>query len=102
MSLQGYQLYNESLKNKIKLPDNYEGYSFHSYNTQPLPTENLSAANILKLRDEKFIEYHTNDAFLKRIKEKFGDKALTNILLMTKVKLKRKIIQENEITLKND
>ena len=30
----------------------YEGYSFHSYETLPLPTEKLSAEEIIVLRDE--------------------------------------------------
>ena len=44
MALPGSELYKNAVKNKIKLPDNYDGYSFHSYSTQPLPTEKLTAA----------------------------------------------------------
>tara|TARA_B100000989_G_scaffold191671_1_gene144458 strand:- start:10333 stop:11871 length:1539 start_codon:yes stop_codon:yes gene_type:complete len=95
MALPGSELYKNALKNNIKLPDNYDGYSFHSYTTQPLPTEKLSAAEILKLRDEKFIEYHSNDNFLNKIEKKFGIDARRNIEEMTKFKLKRKIIEKN-------
>ena len=38
-------LYKDALEKGIKLPENYEGYSFHSYETLPLPTEKLSAKN---------------------------------------------------------
>tara|TARA_B100000886_G_C20426272_1_gene494211 strand:+ start:6108 stop:7655 length:1548 start_codon:yes stop_codon:yes gene_type:complete len=95
MALPGSQLYKKALDDKIKLPENYEGYSFHSYNTQPLPTDHLKAFEVLKLRDEKFIEYHNSKNFLDKIEKKFGHKARENIEDMTKIKLKRKIIDEN-------
>lgn len=98
MALPGSQLYKEAIKNNIKLPDNYEGYSFHSFNTQPLPTENLSASEILKIRDENFIKYHNHAPFLKKIKLKFGENAVKNIKEMTKVNLKRKIFLDNNNT----
>ena len=50
MALPGSQLYKDALKNGSKLPDSYEGYSFHSYETQPLSTETLSAKEIISLR----------------------------------------------------
>ena len=78
------------------MPENYEGYSFHSYNTQPLPTEKLSAAEVLKLRDEFYIKYHTNIKFLEKVEKKFGLEARNNIKKMTEIRLKRKIIEEQE------
>ena len=100
MALPGSELFKNELKNNIKLPDTYEGYSFHSYSTQPLPTENLSAAEILKLRDEKFIEYHTNNNFLDKIEKKFGRAARKNVTEMKKIKLKRKIIEKAILEIK--
>lgn len=91
MALPGSALYKEALSSNIKLPETYDGYSFHSYNTLPLPTQNLSAAEILKIRDDKFYEYHSLESFKKKIKEKFGEKAVKNIEEMIKIKLKRKI-----------
>ena len=52
MALPGSQLYKNEAEKKHKLPDSYESYSFHSYETQPLSTSSLSAAEILKFRDE--------------------------------------------------
>ena len=83
------------IEKNTPLPKNYEGYSFHSYETVPLPTEKLKAYEILQMRDDAFINYHTNENFLNLIKKKFGPKAVNNILDMTKIKLKRKIIEEN-------
>jgi len=91
MALPGSQLYKNAVDQKIKLPENYEGYSFHSYNTQPLSTASLTAGEILKIRDQKFLEYHTDTKFLNKIKEKFGDNAVKNIKDMTDITIKRKL-----------
>ena len=95
MALPGSQLYKNAVENNYKLPDRYEGYSFHSYETQPLPTDTLSPEEILEYRDKSFNNYHTNQAFLEKIEEKFGKKATENIKNMTKVTLKRKILGHN-------
>ena len=91
MALPGSFLYKDALEKGIKLPENYEGYSFHSYETLPLPTEKLSAKEIITLRDEAFNRYHNHKPFLQLIEKKFGKKAAENIIEMTKIKLKRKI-----------
>ena len=97
MALPGSKLYYEAMLNGIKMPDNYVGYSFHSYNTLPLPTKELSAAQILSFRDQAFIKYHTNRKFLDRIENKFGVLAKENILNMTKIKLRRKITENQNL-----
>jgi len=94
MALPGSQLYKNALDKGIELPENYEGYSFHSFETLPLPTETLSAKEVITLRDEAFTKYHTHKPFLKLIENKFGKIASDNILQMTKIKLKRKIKNE--------
>ncbi len=95
MALPGSLLYKQAVEKNIDLPKSYSGYSFHAYDTICLPTEKLKAWEVLKLRDEAFINYHTNSKFLERIKSKFGDKAVKNISEMSKIKLKRKIVEEN-------
>jgi len=95
MALPGSQLYKEAVEKKINLPENYEGYSFHSYNTLPLSNKNLTAAQILKFRDEAFTKYHKYRPFLNKIKKKFGEEAVKNIKSITEIKLKRRIIEEN-------
>ena len=91
MALPGSQLYKDAVDKGIKLPESYEGYSFHSFETVPLPTESLTAKEIITLRDDAFTKYHTYKPFLKLIETKFGKIAADNILQMTKIKLKRKI-----------
>ncbi len=94
MALPGSPLYYEALKKNIKLPEKYEEFSFHSYETLPLPTKELKAYEILEARDRKFLEYFSNSVFLDKIEKKFGQVAVSNIQEMNKVKLKRKIIEE--------
>ena len=93
MALPGSQLYKTAVLNNYPLPDTYTGYSFHSYDTLPMPNENLSASEILKFRDQAFTEYHTNPRFLERIEKLFGADAKESIIEMTKIKLKRKILE---------
>tara|TARA_R100000008_G_scaffold65035_1_gene42044 strand:- start:94 stop:912 length:819 start_codon:yes stop_codon:yes gene_type:complete len=92
MALPGSLLYREAIEAGHELPSDYAGYSFHSYNTKPLPTEYLQPAEILKFRDDAWHDYHTSEKFLERIEERYGTIARDNILEMTKIKLKRKIL----------
>lgn len=91
MALPGSKLYKDSVMNNIKLPKNYEEFSFHGYNTLPISTETLSTSEILKFRDNAYDVYHRNPKFLEKIKNKFGQSEVDNILEMLKIKLKRKI-----------
>ena len=94
MALPGSRLFKIAKENGTKLPESYEGYSFHSYDCIPLPTEKLQAYEILELRDQCFVDYFTNEKYLFTVKKKFGEEAAKNILEMSKIKLKRKIIEK--------
>ena len=91
MALPGSLLYKKALEEGIELPSSYEGYSFHAFETLPLPTEQLKASEIISLRDDAFNKYHNHKPFLNLIEKKFGKKAADNIVEMTKIKLNRKI-----------
>lgn len=97
MALPGSQLYSRALEKGYPLPQDYAGYSFHSYDTLPMPTEHLSASEVLSFRDQAFTAYHTNQRFLDRIGQKFGSKAVQNIDEMTKLNLKRRIVEDSEV-----
>ena len=94
MALPGSKLYKEAVTNDIPLPNGYEGFSFHGYETLPLPTKTLTAAEVLEFRDKAFEEYHSYPPFLEKVKSKFGQVAVDNINEMLTVKLKRRIIDE--------
>ena len=95
MALPGSALYKDAIEKGYQMPDSYAGYSFHAYETLPMPTEYLTPAEILDFRDKAFIAYHSNPGFLDSIKDKFGPNAVSNIESMLEVTLKRKIIEES-------
>jgi len=94
MPLPGSALFKHALEKGHDLPKTYEGYSFFSENTLPLPTESLTSTDILKFRDEAFTVYHTNPSFLEKVQSKYGEMASNNIKQMTKIKLRRKLLDE--------
>jgi anaerobic magnesium-protoporphyrin IX monomethyl ester cyclase len=89
----GSQLYKQVLAKGIKMPQKWQDYAQHSYEFLPLPTESLSPAEILEFRDKVFQEYFTNPKYLKMVEDKFGEGARQHIEDMTKIKLKRRILE---------
>ena len=92
MAYPGSPLHLQALENNWKLPDKYEGYSQHSYETLNLSNDNLTAREILKFRDEAFIEYNSNPEYLNLLETKFGTRAKDNMIDTLKIKLKRKLL----------
>ena len=67
MALPG-SLYKNAKENKQFYLQTMRGIRF-TLETVPLPTDKLKAYEVLKLRDEAFIKYHTNENFLNLIKK---------------------------------
>ena len=93
MAYPGSKLYTEAISRGWKLPDSWIGYSQHSYETTPLPTETLTGAEVLAFRDQAFKEYFYSHAYLDMVKTKFGDAALDEIRVMLSHNLPRKILE---------
>jgi len=93
-ALPGSPLYYEAQKNNWKLPDSFDAWSFHSYNCQPIPSNFVTAKDILRFRDEAWHKYHNNLEFQKLIQHRFGINAINNIKEQSKIKLKRKLLDE--------
>src|ERR1700677_526861 len=93
-ALPGSPLYYTAKQNGWKLPDDYAGYAFLSYESQPLPTRHLSAAEVLRFRDDAWRQYFTNPAYLELVGKTFGAEQRKNVEAMTKIQLKRKLIEE--------
>ena len=91
-ALPGSPIHNEAKNKKWKLPDTFEGYGFLSYECQPLPTNYLKAEDVLKFRDDAWLKYFTNKDYLQLVEDKFGSKQKKNVIEMSKIKLKRKIL----------
>ncbi len=97
MAYPGSPLHGIARKEGWKLPEQYSGYSQHSYYAQPLPTKYLPAEEVLAFRDKAWHAYHTSPKFLALLKEKFGQKAYDETLKSTQIKLKRKILEEKAL-----
>ena len=91
-ALPGSPMHNKAVKNEWALPDSYEGYAFLSYESQPLPTNHVSAAEVLKFRDEAWQRYFTNPAYLDLVEKRFGLTERRNVEEMASIHLKRKIL----------
>ena len=90
MAYPGSQLYDTAVKEGWRLPDNWNGYSQHSVDTLPLPTNHLSASEVLRFRDEAFHTYFSNSNYLNMIAEKFGPETAQHIREMSSHRLERK------------
>jgi len=87
----GSELYKIALDKKLPLPENWENYSQHSYGFVPMATDNLTAIEILRFRDNAFNLYFNNENYLNMIEQKFGFKTVEHIKEMSKINLKRKL-----------
>jgi radical SAM superfamily enzyme YgiQ (UPF0313 family) len=92
MALPGSPLYLKAKAESWALPTQYSQYGFLSYDCLPSPTYHLSAAEVLKFRDDAFHTYFEGERFQNMIQQKFGDAAVANIKKLTKIRLKRKIL----------
>ncbi len=90
MAYPGSQLFEDAIKQGIKLPEKWHGYAQLGYETLPLPTKYLSAADVLRFRDRAFVEYFSNPKYIEMIREKFGPRVVEHINGMLKHKIQRK------------
>jgi radical SAM superfamily enzyme YgiQ (UPF0313 family) len=91
-ALPGSPLHRDARKKGWRLPDTYEGYGFLSYESQPLPTNRLTAAEVLKFRDDAWSEYFTRPEYLALVERRFGAEQRRNVETMATVRLRRKLL----------
>ena len=92
MALPGSPLHKTARQNGWPLPNSFEGYSFLSYECLPLPTKHISAADVLRFRDQAFYKYFDRPEYLSLVEKRFGAKQKENVLDLLKVKLKRQLL----------
>ena len=93
MAYPGSKLYEERKANILWLPNSWDRYSQHGYNTQPTPTKYLFSRDILAFRDDAFHEYFQSSKYLDMIGSKFGNKVIEHINKMTEYKLERRLLK---------
>lgn len=89
MAYPGTSLYDQAVKESVELPKTWSGFGQYSADSKPLPTRYLKSWEVLKFRDEAFMEYYTNPAHLKMIEEKFGAEAVALIRKILAIKIPR-------------
>ncbi|HEX9461626.1 MAG TPA: radical SAM protein [Alphaproteobacteria bacterium] len=94
MAYPGSPLYKLAVEKGWGLPDSWGGYSQHSFDCKPLPTEKVPAGAVLKFRDDAFHEYFSNPRYLDMVTQRFGWDTRQHIEKMTQHRLKRKLVDE--------
>jgi radical SAM superfamily enzyme YgiQ (UPF0313 family) len=94
-ALPGSPLYYTAKQNGWKLPGSYAGYGFLSYESEPMPTKHLSAAEVLRFRDQAWRKYFTNPAYLELVAKRFGPQQRQNVEEMSKITLRRKLLGDS-------
>ncbi len=84
MAYPGSKLHEQASAARLRLPEDghspgWIGYSQHSYECQPLPTETVSAADVLKMRDQAWYDYYDRPEFRAMIEQKLGPAALATV-----------------------
>jgi anaerobic magnesium-protoporphyrin IX monomethyl ester cyclase len=90
MAYPGSQLYNDAVSKGWPLPEAWSGYSQHAVDTLPLPTKYLSAAEVLRFRDEAFQVYYSSPNYLDMISRKFGAETRAHLHAMACHRLERR------------
>ncbi|MBI3351124.1 MAG: cobalamin B12-binding domain-containing protein [Nitrospirae bacterium] len=89
MAYPGSKLYNLAIEKGWALPEKWHGFSQHGIDTLPLPTEHLTAGQVLRFRDEAFQTYFNNPKYLSYIEEKFGQETVAHLKEMVSHKIER-------------
>ena len=92
-ALPGSPLYLFAKDKKWDIPKEYEEFAFLSYACKPLRTKYLTAREVLNFRDEAWHKYFSNKSYLSLVEKKFGKTAKKNIIDLSKIRLKRKILE---------
>lgn len=94
MAYPGSPLYRLAVERGWALPESWSGYSQHSYDCLPLPTEKLGAGDVLRFRDEAFDRYFHGKRYLDMVTQKFGWETRSHVERMARHRLRRKLLDE--------
>lgn len=89
MAYPGSPLYGTAVEVGWDLPESWSGFSQHSFDCRPLPTEHVSAADVLRFRDDAFHEYFAGKRYLDMATQKFGVETRRHIEQMAEARLQR-------------
>lgn len=93
MAYPGSPLHATARQNGWKLPEDgpgWIGYAQHAYDCLPLPTETLTAEQVLDFRDRAFVEYFSDPSYRMMIQRTFGQRTDAEIEAMLSHTVRRK------------
>ena len=76
MAYPGTELYKYALQEGLPVPESWSGFGQYSADALPLPSKYISAPEILRFRDEAFIDYFTHPPYLRLMEKTFGTDAV--------------------------
>jgi anaerobic magnesium-protoporphyrin IX monomethyl ester cyclase len=91
MAYPGSQLYRMALEQGWALPDRWSGFSQHALHALPLPTRHLSAAQVLRFRDDAFHQYFASPRYLEMVESRFGAATREHVEGFARVRLPRAV-----------
>ena len=92
MAYPGSALYGAATAEGWQLPESWHGFSQHAYDTLPLRTHHLSAAEVLEFRDDAFHHYFAQPRYLAMLEEQFGPRVRRHVEALTETQLRRKLL----------
>lgn len=93
MAYPGSPLYTMAKTREWTLPARWSGFSQHSYDCQPLPTERVSAAEVLAFRDNAFHRYFESHRYLDMVAARFGAETREHVAAMARTRLRRRLLE---------
>lgn len=94
MAYPGTELHEQARREGQTLPDTWTGYGQYSFDALPLATRHLRSAEVLKFRDEAFVEYHTYPPYRERLRSLFGREAVDYVDRILGIKLRRRLLEK--------
>lgn len=91
----GTPLYEKYVRsNIITEPSNWAEYSLYGYDCKPCPTKYLTREEVLRWRDDKYIEYYKRKEYLSMMEKRFGAVTKDHVFAMAQQHLTRKLYEE--------
>ncbi|HQR16375.1 MAG TPA: radical SAM protein [Nitrospira sp.] len=95
MAYPGSALYGLAKQHQWRLPDDqggpgWIGYSQHAYECLPLPTDSLTATQVLDFRDRAFLEYFGHPSYLAMLQRTFGTRIVAHVAEMCRHQVRRR------------
>ena len=97
MAYPGSPLYSSALQQGWALPAAWSGFSQHSTDCTPLPTGRISAAEVLRFRDDAFHEYFSSNVYLDMVGRRFGVETRQHIEEMAGIRLRRQLLAPTSV-----